>query len=235
VADTQILAGGVKTAPLAYVVPGLQEIIVKAGFATFDGTGAAGSFLPCFRLLSPANKVVGEYITDTAVAAGASAEVSWFPGLSGSAAADVNPVISNELDYVEVTAPVTILPANTFSNQVNIVSSHPLSFDGSTRIRVEVFTPTFDNDHSNNFILELWDNTTDLGRLGQLNTDPTPNDIGVPLYLVRYLTPTTGTHTFSMKGWTATAAGFETFTAGTGGLGGGGNPNYLPGWMRIST
>lgn len=90
-ADAQILAGGVEAAPLAYTVPNAQEIILKAAFATFDGSGAGAAFLPCVRIISSGNKIVGEYITDSSVAAGSSAEVSFAPFLrnAGSAAAAV--------------------------------------------------------------------------------------------------------------------------------------------------
>jgi hypothetical protein len=81
VADTQIVAGGVVAAPLAYTIPGSQEIIIKSLFASFDGTGAAGAFLPTVRIVAPGGKVVGEYITDASVSAGSSAEVSFAPFL----------------------------------------------------------------------------------------------------------------------------------------------------------
>jgi hypothetical protein len=82
--DVQILAPGDENAPLPYVVLGSQRIIPKALFATFDGSGAGGSFLPCIRILSPAGEVVGEYVTDEAVAAGSSADVSFAPFLRGA-------------------------------------------------------------------------------------------------------------------------------------------------------
>jgi hypothetical protein len=66
---------------LSYTVPGQQEIILKSLFANFDGSGAAAAFLPCIRILAPGGGVVAEYITDTPVAAGASAEVTFAPFL----------------------------------------------------------------------------------------------------------------------------------------------------------
>lgn len=84
--DLQIPAPGVKAAPLIYTVPGSVEMIVKAAFATFNGAGAGGAFLPCLRVLSPAGLVVGEYVTDSSVAAGSSAEVSFAPFLRGATA-----------------------------------------------------------------------------------------------------------------------------------------------------
>ena len=84
-ADSQILATQVSAAPLQYVIPGGQEIILRALFASFDGTGAAGAFLPCVRIVSDAGKVVGEYVTDSAVTAGNSADVSFAPFLRNAA------------------------------------------------------------------------------------------------------------------------------------------------------
>jgi hypothetical protein len=86
VADTQIRGLGSGPAPLSYIVPGAQEIVLKSLFASFDGTGAGGSFLPCVRIVAPGGGVVAEYITDSAVAAGSSAEVSFAPFLRGAAA-----------------------------------------------------------------------------------------------------------------------------------------------------
>lgn len=90
-ADAQILATQVSAAPLVYTIPGGQEIILKALFASFDGTGAAGAFLPCVRILSDAGKVVGEYVTDSTVAAGSSADVSFAPFLRNAGGATPTP------------------------------------------------------------------------------------------------------------------------------------------------
>jgi hypothetical protein len=207
-----------------------------SAFAHFDGTAAAGAFLPCLTYYTQDGKVFARAFPADDVAAGASADVSWFPGLTVSASpSNVNPVVSNELDYVTLTASVTIGPANTFANQATILTSSALVFDGLTRVRIEAYTPVFDIEGSSSFIVDLWDNTTDLGRLGQLDLDPNPVDLGVPFYVVIYYTPTAGSHTFRLKGWQGGPAGNSYFVAGTGGLGVGGNPNYLPGWLRIST
>jgi hypothetical protein len=111
VADIQILAGGVVTAPLAYVIPGRQEIVVKALFAAFDGTNASGSFLPCVRILSPAGKVVGEYITDSGVAPGASAEVSWAPFLRSGGGGGMTVIYDNLLSAPSPSFDITGIPS----------------------------------------------------------------------------------------------------------------------------
>ena len=76
--DVQI-AGGIGAAPQSYTVPNATEIVPRVVNATFDGSGAAGSFLPTLEIVSDGGVVVARCPTATAVAAGASAEVSFFP------------------------------------------------------------------------------------------------------------------------------------------------------------
>jgi hypothetical protein len=78
-ADIALLAPGVSDAPEAYMVPGAQEIILKAVTATFDGSGAAGQFQPTLQIVAPNGTVLASCPSPTVVAAGASADVSWFP------------------------------------------------------------------------------------------------------------------------------------------------------------
>lgn len=55
----------------------------KAVFAHYDGTGAAGAFLPALKVISDGGETVGIYPTQIPIAAGGSAEVSWFPFVGG--------------------------------------------------------------------------------------------------------------------------------------------------------
>jgi hypothetical protein len=80
VPDTQILASGSASAPESYTVPSAQEIMIKAVACTFDGTGASGDFLPMLSVIPPGGIGAIECPMTTTVTAGASAEVSWFPG-----------------------------------------------------------------------------------------------------------------------------------------------------------
>ena len=82
--DALVSVPGSGAAPLTYLIAAAQEIILKAAFANFDGRAAAASFLPCLRILSPSGHVVGEYVAQSSVAAGGSAEVSFAPFLGGA-------------------------------------------------------------------------------------------------------------------------------------------------------
>jgi hypothetical protein len=90
-------------------VPGNGQIRPKTIFATFDGTGAAGDFLPALKIISDAGFVVGIYPADTAVVAGASADVSWFPRVAGSSGIRYD--VDNTGDWLEVETTGLIPPA----------------------------------------------------------------------------------------------------------------------------
>ena len=76
--DVQI-AGAAGAAPQTYEVPNSTEIVPRAVFATFDGTGAAVPFFPTVQIISDGGVIVAECPTDATVAAGGSASVSFFP------------------------------------------------------------------------------------------------------------------------------------------------------------
>lgn len=82
-ADVALIAQAVTTAPEGYTIPGAQEIILKSIFASFDGTGAGGSYVPTLQILAPNNAVVASCPVGSVLAAGASADVSWFPRVGG--------------------------------------------------------------------------------------------------------------------------------------------------------
>jgi hypothetical protein len=85
-ADVQIQALGVQPSPLEYIIPAAQELAPKVCFASFNGAAAGGPFLPCLQIISPAGYVVGTFAAPQ-VAAGGSADISWFPGLASQAGA----------------------------------------------------------------------------------------------------------------------------------------------------
>lgn len=85
--DAQIHPTGTVSTPADYVIADSAEVRLKGVYAHFDGTGAAGAYLPTVRIISDAGTVVLETAADTSVAAGASADASWFPHLAAAPAA----------------------------------------------------------------------------------------------------------------------------------------------------
>jgi hypothetical protein len=97
--DSALLVAGSGAAPLSYEVPNAQEIVTLAARAVVDGSGAASAFLPVVQIISDGGIVLAEAFTDASVAAGASAQVSWFPGVAAAAAASSSAV--EEVAYFE--------------------------------------------------------------------------------------------------------------------------------------
>lgn len=80
-ADVQIHPLGVEAAPTDYTLPPAQGFVPKVVFANFDGTSAAGSFIPTLRIVSNAGTVIAEIPQDAEVAAGSSVDATWAPFL----------------------------------------------------------------------------------------------------------------------------------------------------------
>lgn len=80
-ADSQFNPLGTVTAPADWTLPASLNLQLKNVYASFDGTSAAGSFVPCLQIISDSGHTVGSYPSATTVAAGASADTTWFPGL----------------------------------------------------------------------------------------------------------------------------------------------------------
>lgn len=85
--DVAIVNTTVASAPKDYTLSGSQELLLKAVRAVVDGSGAGSAFLPCLELLAPDGTVMWQATPASSLAAGASADVSWFPRVTGSISA----------------------------------------------------------------------------------------------------------------------------------------------------
>jgi len=109
--DQQIAPGKGPT-PISITVQGSQELLPKLAFAAYDGTGAAGDFLPVIEFIGPGGMVAGRAVGDV-VAAGASVDQTWFRGLAkqGSTGGQTGreqlqsnaptTILSNSADYLD--------------------------------------------------------------------------------------------------------------------------------------
>jgi hypothetical protein len=82
--DGAIVIPDTTAAPKDYTLAGAQEIALKSVRAVIDGSAAGSAFLPTLQLLDQNGHVCWEGATSSTVAAGGSADVSWFPGLGGT-------------------------------------------------------------------------------------------------------------------------------------------------------
>lgn len=128
-ADATILAAGSATVPAGYTVPPTQQIQPKAVRAVLDGTGASGSYLAVLQVVSDSGIVIAEGVCTTTIAAGASAQVSWFPhvgGASGSTGA---------------TGETGIYNVNSTAVAAGVAAFMPLAFVTGTAV-VDLTAPT---------------------------------------------------------------------------------------------
>lgn len=77
--DIAIVNTTVTSEPKDYTLTGTQELLLKSVRAVIDGSAAGSSFYPTLQLLAPDGTVMWQGIPFTTVAAGGSADVSWFP------------------------------------------------------------------------------------------------------------------------------------------------------------
>lgn len=83
-ADSQFNPLGTVTAPADWTLPPSLNLALKNVYASFDGSGASGNFVPCLEIVSDSGHTVGTYPCQRTVAAGASADVTWFPSIGAS-------------------------------------------------------------------------------------------------------------------------------------------------------
>jgi hypothetical protein len=131
--DGAIVIPDTAAAPKDYTLSGAQEIALKSVRALIDGTGAGSAFLPTLQLLDPNGHVMWEGAAQSTVAAGGSADVSWFPGLGATGGATPPPVTTaTSWGYAAVDPlhPFTV-PAGahtTYANMTSFATNDPATF-----------------------------------------------------------------------------------------------------------
>lgn len=106
-----------------------------------------------------------------------------------------------EIDYAQITSNVSVT-STTQASPNDVVSLGARIYDGATIIVVEFFafgcqSPT---TAGNILVVDLWDDSTDLGRWVQMQT-PASAVAGCPLFGRWRLTPSAGSHTYKARAW----------------------------------
>jgi hypothetical protein len=106
---TQIAGLGTSDAPQDYAVVSSQVFELLAVTATFDGSGAAGDFLPCVEIITDSGHSLGTCVAGT-VTAGDSAEVTFAPFLKAASSGGGGGLTVQGIQLQTSTAPTTIVP-----------------------------------------------------------------------------------------------------------------------------
>jgi hypothetical protein len=100
-ADAIIARDGPVAAPLDYVVPAASAIVPLVVTASFNGAAAASAYVPEVQVIDPSGRVVVRCPLANSIAAGGSADVSWFPRVGsqvgGSSTLPINPALSGNV------------------------------------------------------------------------------------------------------------------------------------------
>jgi hypothetical protein len=108
--DQQIAAGNAPP-PVTITVQGSQQLLTKLAYAAYDGSGAAGDFLPVVKFVGPGGQIAGQAVGDV-VTAGASVDQTWFRGLAKQGSAKppaAAPYAAYDHQQVVPTATQTLL------------------------------------------------------------------------------------------------------------------------------
>ncbi len=127
--------------------------------------------------------------------------------------------VGSLLDYVTQATSLTVT-ATTDATAQAFVTGNSVSYDGSTAICVEGFAENASATVTN--ICNVYDGSTDLGRVWQMN-----GGFNIAVFFRFYLTPSAGSHTFSLRFWKT--SGTAAVNAGAGGAG-----VTSPGYIRIT-
>jgi len=132
----------------------------------------------------------------------------------------------NEVAYTQFTSNVSIT-ATTDATAQTVVSSGAITYENVPHlITFQAYEGRPDSGAvGRQLVFNLYDSTTDLGRLGLITT-PAASNMDVPVHLERRITPTAASHTYQIKAWVS--AGTGTVGAGAGGAG-----VALPGFIRV--
>jgi len=203
--------GQVLTADSAQAL-GLKWATPAAGAAlSYDGDWAAGTY-------QDGQVVVKDGIAYICVGGPTTATPDPVPW--GAA----RPTKESELAYAEITASVAVTATSEAGAQT-VVTAPAITVDGATSILIEFSAMQLAPPSGQQLYLFLFDGSTSLGIL----TIAVPGSVaaGWPGRVARRLTPSAGTHTYSIRA--STSGGTANVIAGAGGVG-----VFVPAFVRIS-
>lgn len=124
-ADVALLAAGVESTPFQYVVPGAQEIIPKCVTASYDGTAAAGDWIPTLDLIAPNGSILHSVPASVSFPAGSKCDVSWFPAGGGSVAVNsgITEITSATLTVTNPTGPIVDIEGGGGGGSITTITS----------------------------------------------------------------------------------------------------------------
>jgi hypothetical protein len=129
-------------------------------------------------------------------------------------------------DYVEQATPLAITATSEATAQA-FVTGAGFSAAGSTDYMVECFIPTVYAAAGQSVDLWLYDGSSSIGHIAQIYSSLT-TIIGMPVHVMRKVTPSAGTKTYSIRVSSSNAAGSSVY------CGAGGTATLMPAFIRVT-
>lgn len=206
---------GPQDAPFEIPVAADQLLKVLTGFAHWDGAGASGAFYPALSFYTASGVLLSRVFPSTTVAAGGEADVSYAPflGLGGAAGTLIGGGgIPGLLQETDLAADVVVTSTSQAVPTV-IIQGVALDYDGITTVRFDVNLLVAVDSRSGNtpggngagYVCDLWDNSTRLATVDLMSAS------GVQIVATQnrivYLTPSAGSHAYSLRGFRTAGSG----------------------------
>lgn len=132
---------------------------------------------------------------------------------------------TTEYDYVQRTTDLTL------GAEADWIVGNSVTYDGATRVKIEVFCAVLDCSGSSSTmggLIRLYDGVTQLNRWPDIRGTDTFDE---PVYGAVFLTPSAGAHTYKVTAEQVGGVGTQVLHAGAVG---GGSATYVPAWLRIT-
>lgn len=131
-----------------------------------------------------------------------------------------------EYTHNEFTSPVSVT-AVTEATANTVATASAITLDGATPVIIEFFAPKVASPNGQHILFALYDGSSSIGLLGELDIQTTTSIVETPVILKRRLTPAAAAKTYSVRAYVTSGTG--TVTAGAGGVG-----VSMPGYIRIT-
>lgn len=130
-----------------------------------------------------------------------------------------------QFDRASISTAASIT-ATAWGSATTVITGNSVTYDGSTEVIIEFFSPTVVESVSNvGVFIGFFDGATQLGAGGAQQTNSTSGEM--PFYLRRFWTPSAAAHTITVKGIVGSGTGTVQAGDGTG-------SNFVNAYLRIT-
>ena len=213
----------------------------QAGSSASSGTiSRITSSAATLNVSSPAGPTTNVDLAQTAVTAGSYGDASHVAAVtvdadgrltaaSSVAIAGGSSTIGFEIGYDQITAGVNIT-SNTEATGTTLITAASHTFDGSA-VLATLFCPLARTGvtSGSQVLISLFEGSTQIGRMATVQNPGTSAVAGGPLLAVLRFTPSVGSHSYKVTGFTTAVGDSCLFAAGSGGT-----DSNVPAFLRFT-